>query len=412
MTIHTTPAAGGTRTGAVMSNRHIIPLLAAQMTMAALAIDTLLPSLPDIAKHLKMSTDDPKIGWLITAFMLGTGLGQAVMGPLSDSFGRRKVCGVSLVAYCAFAIGATFAPSFPLMLLARLGWGLAASGPRTTSIAMARDMFEGSRMAQVLSYVMAVFMIVPVLAPAIGTGILHVGGWRLVMAFPGLIAVVVTIATWRSPETLDPANRRAFSAGAIRSGFGEVLHIRATVAFMLTGACMAGFMSTYLSLIEPIVRGTYHREGQFALIFGGIAVAMSAANFTSARFVRRVGMRRVLTILGPVTASVAFVLAVLSIAWKGSLPFAVFVIGMAAILGCQMVLLPSVNTCAMVPVGHLAGVAAGVIGTVSTILGAVIGIGIAALQRSGTTLLCVTAFVLFATTSVLIRTGLRSSTVD
>jgi MFS transporter, DHA1 family, multidrug resistance protein len=371
-----------------------IAFLALCQAMAAVAIDLILPAFPEIRAHLGLTPDSTQVSLLITAFFLGSGIAQLSVGILADRFGRKPILQAGLVLYLVAAIASTFAPTLTLMLLCRFVWGIGAAAPRTISIAMARDRFEGRRMAQTLSYVQGVFVIVPILAPMGGSLILKLGGWRWAMAAPGIVAVVLSAWLTRMPETLPNERRRGTSATELRNAFSEVLRIRSTVMLAGAIACMIMVINVYISLTELITDDTYGMADSFPYIFGAIAAAMGVAGFLNGNLVGRYGTTRLLQITPAIYVVIATIMLTVSLLTDGRPPFVFYCLAMAAMLAIQTLIFPNANGLAMQPVGHIAGLAFGMIGTASTILGAAGGMIITQSHKSGTNALAVGMFFL------------------
>ncbi len=147
--------------------REFIALVTASMAMGAMAIDIMLPAFPDMRAEFGMAADSPRIGWIVTAFFLGLAAGPWLYGPASDRFGRRPLLIGGLCLYLAAGVACVFAPSFAWVVAARFVWGLGAAAPRSLSLAMIRDRYEGEAMARLMSMIMAVFLLVPI--PALGS---------------------------------------------------------------------------------------------------------------------------------------------------------------------------------------------------------------------------------------------------
>ncbi len=208
MTFATLPATAAPRPA-------FIALMASLFATIAFAIDAMLPAMPAIAADL--SPGAPNAASLVlSSFVLGMGLGTFFAGPLSDAIGRRATILGGLAIFAAGAVLAAFAPSMEVLLLARVLQGFGAAGPRVASMALVRDLYAGPRMAQVVSFAMMVFMIVPAAAPAVGQAILHLADWRAI--FWAFLAFAAVIGTWFwavQPETLPPASRRPLRAGPL-----------------------------------------------------------------------------------------------------------------------------------------------------------------------------------------------------
>ena len=341
--------------------------------MGALAIDTILPAFGAIRTHLGLASDSTRVSLLVTAYLMGMGVGQIPAGILSDRFGRKRALLGFIALYGIGVAATTMAPSLGLMIAARFVWGLGGAGPRAVAIAMIRDSHEGVRMAQILSYVQSIFVIVPVLAPTLGAVALHVGGWRATILVPAAVALVLVAWLSRVPETLPSERRRPASFALLRTAFGQKFRHRPTVLYAVAMAFLFGCISSYISLAESIIDELYGRKSQFPIIFGLIAATMGVTTLLNARLVGRLGLDRMLRVMPRLSALIAVGFAIVSAQTRGRPPFIVFAIGMAALLSAQTLVTPNVQTAAMSEHGHLAGLAAGILGTVATVGGAVFG---------------------------------------
>ncbi len=385
-----------------------IAVMALTTAMSALAIDTLLPAFPEIRAHHGLGAESTRVSLLIASFFLGSGIGQVPFGILSDRFGRKVTLYASLLLYSVAAFATAYAPSLGAMIIARFVWGLGAAGPRVITTAMVRDRFEGSAMAKTLSYIMTVFTIVPVVAPALGALLLHVIGWRATVLFPAFIAVVLTIWMLRIPETLPVERRRVVSPRIVSAAFSEVIRVKRTMALTLALSLLLAGINAYISLAEIITDQLYERKAQFAITFGAIAGAMAVAGMLNAFFVGKFGLRTMLR-RTPILLSLAGAgFASISLVASGKPPFIVYALFLALILGLQVLVLPNCNSLALQPLGHIAGFAAGMIGTLSTIGGAVLG-GAVAQLHTGTTMALATGFAAFSFGAlILTRLGTRA----
>ena len=185
----------------------LVALLALTMALGALGIDLMLPAFDEIRSAFDLAADSTRVAGIVTTYMLGLAVGTLVYGPLSDRTGRRPALYLGFFLYGVGALGAALAPSLSTILVARFLWGVGAAGPRTMVLSIIRDSYEGDELAKRMSTVFAVFILVPVLAPTLGAGIVAVAPWRWV--FWTCVVYVGAIALWatRLPETLDPADR-------------------------------------------------------------------------------------------------------------------------------------------------------------------------------------------------------------
>ena len=190
------------------SETEFIIVMASLMSLVALSIDALLPALNDIGFSVGI-TDSKDNQLLITMIFLGLGFGQLISGPLSDSFGRKPIIYVGFIIFALASLVCVFATSLEMMVFGRILQGIGLSAPRTISIAMVRDRFSGNHMARIMSFVVVIFILVPVVAPAIGKVMLDLYGWRFIFYSQLLFGFFVMIWVWkRQPETLKIENRK------------------------------------------------------------------------------------------------------------------------------------------------------------------------------------------------------------
>ena len=356
-----------------MGQRELLTLVSAIMALTALGIDLLLPAFDDIRETFGLGAGSPRTGQVITVFFMGLAVAQLVYGPLADRFGRKPVLYLGAAIYLAGAIGSALAPTFGLLLLSRFVWGVGAAGARVVATAIVRDRFVGASMAKAMSQVMAVFMLVPVLAPAVGTGILLVLPWESLFWFCAVWTGLMLLWSTRLRETLDPEHRRPLEARATWNGYVEVMRTRVTAGYTVSTIFLQGVFTTYLASSELLISDVFDRKAQFPLIFGLVAVLFAVGAIVNGRVVEGVGIHRlvnrVFMVLIPLTVIQVFV----SVAGGGQPNFWLFMPMLGVTLGSFMFLLPNLNTAALTPVGHLAGTASALSGAVRMGGGAVLG---------------------------------------
>lgn len=361
--------ASGTRGGAGF--REFVALIAALMAVNALAIDVMLPALPAIGDALGAGSDNAR-QLVVTVYFFGFGLTQLIYGPLGDRFGRKPVIAASLSLYIATALLCAMAPSFELLLVARLAQGGAAAASRVLVISVVRDRFEGAAMARVMSLVFIVFLIIPMIAPTLGQGVLLVGPWHWI--FYGLAAYGVLLLGWmwwRLPETLDPANRRSLAVSTIWEGVRETLTTRQSLGYMLAMSLIFSALTAYIASVQQIVADLFGRPELIGAVFAGIAVPMAATSYANSRLVERKGTRRIAHLgLLLFTFFSAVHLAVSALTEPNLL---VFMLLQSLCMASFGLATSSFGALAMQPMGHVAGTASSVQGTVSTLVAALIG---------------------------------------
>jgi DHA1 family bicyclomycin/chloramphenicol resistance-like MFS transporter len=377
--------------GPAPGRREFVLLIAALMASNALGIDSMLPALPAIGEALNVG-DENRRQLVITFYMLGFGVAQLAYGPLSDRFGRRRLLIGCMLGYAGFALLSGLAGSFALLLAARTLHGVAAAGTRVLVVAVVRDRFQGSAMAQVMSTAMIIFMIAPILAPGLGQLLLAVGSWRWIFLALGIYAVILGIwAGLRLPETLAGEHRRPLSARHFGAAVKETLTNRAsagnTAAMTLTFGALLGFINS----VQQVVFDVFHRPELIGIAFACIAGPMALSSWLNARLVMRFGSRRLL-----LSAMAAFTfmaalhlllaLAVGETIWS-------FVALQALTMGCFGLIGANAGALAMEPLGHVAGTASALQGLLSTVGAALLGLMIGQLFN-GTTIPLIAGFVI------------------
>lgn len=365
------------------SGREFIALLTALMATSALAIDLMLPAFPDMREEFGMAADSAQVGWVITAFFLGLAVGPWLYGPISDLLGRRTPLFIGLGLYVVGAIAAVVAPSFGWIVAARFVWGLGAAAPRSLSLAMLRDRYEGDAMARLMSMIMAVFLLVPILAPGLGAGLNAIAPWRIVFLTPGIIAVGLLFWARRLPETLPPDRRRPFTWAAVGEASRVVVTNRQTVCFTLAIMFLFGVMTSFLAGSELILEDVYDYGSWFPLFFGGVALLLAFSSLNNARLVGRLGLTKLVRRMSAVGVGCALFLLAVSFTGSGRPNFWLFTVAFALVIAVAQGLLPNCNSAAMAPLPHVAGTASTIIATVTIAGGALLG-GIVSSAFDGT----------------------------
>lgn len=349
-------------------------MIAMLFATVAFSIDAMLPALPEIAAELTPDAVN-HAQLILTAFVLGMGAGTAIAGPISDATGRKPAIVGGFALYIAGAILAHYAPTIELLLAARVIQGLGAAGPRIVGLALVRDLYEGREMARVTSFAMTIFMIVPAVAPSIGAVIIGLAGWRAV--FLAFVVFALIAAVWlglRQPETLAPPRRRPLSGRNILSAAREVLANRDVRIYTVVMTLGFGQMFALLSTAQQIFDVTYGQGANFPLWFALMAAIAASATFLNATLVMRVGMRRLATdayLWQAISSSVVLAL-VLGGVGTGAAGFAVFFLWGSSVFFMAGLTFGNLNALALQKMGHIAGMAASVIASISTIMAVLI----------------------------------------
>ncbi len=353
--------------------REFVVLMAGLMALNALAIDAMLPALPAIGDALGVASENHR-QLVISAYVLGFGAGQIFYGPLADRFGRKPVLVVTLLFYIAFAFASAAAKSFDFLLAARLAHGVAAAGTRVLVVSIIRDRYQGAAMARLMSLIYLVFLAMPVVAPAFGQLTLTIAPWPWI--FLGLAIFAATMLVWsliRLPETMHPEYRRPLSLGAMAAGGRETLTNRQSLGYTLAFALMLGALMGYINSVQQIVFDVFGRPELIAVTFAAIAGPMAVASWLNSRLVERVGARRIAH--AGLCLFTLFSLLHLITAEIGE-DLILFVIMQGLIMASFSLASANFGALAMEPLGHVAGTASSVQGTITTIGGALIGVAI------------------------------------
>lgn len=363
-----------------------IALMAMVAATVAFSIDAMLPALPEMGAALSPE-DLNRAQLIVTSFMLGMGVGTFFTGPLSDAFGRKPLMIGGACVYILACIVAWQAQSLEVMLAARVVQGLGAAGPRVVAMALIRDLYAGPQMARILSFVMIVFSLVPALAPTIGHYIVLAAGWRAIFLAFVLFSLCTTI--WlllRQPETLTPENRRPLSTRALAQAVSEMFRHPTARLSILIQTLTFGMLMTMLSSTQQVFDQTFGQGDVFHLWFGGIAVVAASSGFVNARLVVRLGMRAMIKAMYTVQIVVTLLMIVVTVStdtyW---LAFGAYVIWVLANFFQAGLTIGNLNALGMEEMGHIAGLAASVIASISTVGAVLIAVPIA-LQFDGTPL--------------------------
>jgi DHA1 family bicyclomycin/chloramphenicol resistance-like MFS transporter len=374
-------------------SRGFVLVLAMCMAVTALAVDTALPAFGDIRRSLGLSEDATSVTRLITYFLLGNAIGLLPAGLLSDRFGRKPVMWGGLLLYVVGAVGTMLAPTLGLMFAARFVWGLGSAGPRVAAMAMVRDAFVGERMARQMSFIMAVFILVPTIAPLLSAGILQFAPWQAVFAVCAGAALLLSIALIRLPETLAPDMRRSLSIAEVWSGCRTVLATPGTLAYLVSLTVLFGAFMSYLASSEVILDQVFDLGDWFPVFFSVVSIVMGAGMWLNGRIVERIGLDRLIGRVFASSAVLVTAMLVLTVATDGTPPFWAFVIAISAVLFSHQMLMPNLNAAAMRPLAAVAGTGAALLGMVPGAIGAVIG-GVIDNRFDGTIMPLVLGFVL------------------
>ena len=349
------------------SQVEFIVLMAALMSIVALSIDAVLPALPDIGDFLsvKDATDNPK---LITSIFLGLGIGQLIFGPLSDSFGRKPIVYIGFVVFIIASIICVTTKSFEMMLFGRILQGVGLASPRTMCIAMVRDSYSGDYMAKVLSFVVMIFILIPVIAPSLGQFLMNHYHWHSIFIFNLGFGVLVMLWFWiRQPETLKPQYKKSYRLSIFKTGTIAFFRIKPAVIYTILSGLITGSFMVYLSTSQRIFEQQYNMKEEFPLIFASLAISVGLSTFMNSQLVVKFGMRRIVhfAMLSFVLISLVFIILFSS----GNNPSIEILLGFFVLQFFTIgFLFGNLRALAMEPMGHIAGIGSALNGFISTVM--------------------------------------------
>lgn len=341
------------------------------MGITALTIDIMLPALPDIEAHYDL-TDMNDQQLVIVSYMVGFGIGQLIFGPFSDRYGRKPVFYFGMAVYMAATVAAVAAFDFDTHLAGRLFQGVAAGAVRVIAVAVVRDRFAGRAMARAMSFIMVIFILVPVVAPGIGAGILLIGPWQDIFWFLLGVGAILTVWTWlRLEETRPKTARTPLTARNFGAAVAAVLKNRQTLCYTATVSLTFGPLLAYIASSHQIFVGIYRIDAWFPVAFGGIALFSIASAFVNARLVPKLGMRRMSH--SALLIQLGLALAFAALASAGQPPLVLLLVFLGLSMFMVGLCFPNFNALAMEPHGAIAGTASSITGFLSTAIGAALG---------------------------------------
>ncbi len=358
-----------------MREGELIVLLSFAMALSALGVGLILPAFEEMRQVLGLAEDSNRLARAITAYILGLSVGTLVYGPMSDRFGRKPALRLGFSLYAAGAAGSMLAVavgSVSLLLATQALWGVGAAGPRIVALAIVRDLYDGDRMARIMSSVFAVFTIVPIFAPVAGAAVVGVASWRgvywLAVGLAALVALWAARLGETRPET--SAGLRAFRLGP---SVLRVLRNRDVVLYTAAMTLSFGAFFSYIATSELLFSDVFGRGHLFPWIYGGITALMAVAMIANAKLVETLTTRRV--VAGTLVIYLGGAAALTIGTWvAGGIPaLAFFLVCLSVIAAMHGLVITNLNSLALDPMADQAGTAGSVIGAVSTGGGALIG---------------------------------------
>lgn len=360
-------------TTAVRRTGLLVTLLLGGLTATPpLAMDMYLPSLPQVTESL--SAPAATVQLTLTACLLGMALGQLVVGPMSDRWGRRRPLLIGLVVYVVATALCAVAPTVEFLVGFRLLQGLAGAAGIVIARAVVRDLYDGVAMARFFSTLMLIGGVAPIVAPLVGGQILRVTDWRGVFVVLTVVGALLAVLVWaRLPETLPAAERHTGGVGdALRSMRGLLADLPFT-GYMLTGGFAFAALFAYISASPFVIQEIYGASPQtFSLLFGVNSVGLVVVGQINGKvLVGRVGLDRVLGVGLLIVAAAATALLLMATGVFGEVGLVPVAAALFVLMSAMGVTLPNAQSLALLRTRHSAGSASALLGTSSFLIGAV-----------------------------------------
>jgi MFS transporter, DHA1 family, multidrug resistance protein len=355
-----------------MKQGEFIALSASTMMLTALGIDIMLPAFDELRKHFGLDQHSTATAKIISYFFLGQ-VAQIIFGILSDRFGRLPVLRIGFPLYIIGGVAAAFAPDLQLMFIARFIAGVGASAVLMATIAGVRDRFVGDEMARIMSLIFTIFLFTPVLAPFLGSVILHISSWQMVFLTPPLFALIVLLWSLRLEESLPRNKRISLDLSSMRKSIGSVLGNRTFLRYITITTLLFTALSSYVASSEHIIGGIYGRPSLFAWIFGGMGLFMSLSSYTNSHLSKKYGARRTIKALLVIYSVVAAGLFIVTISFGDPPGMILFFITITVMMAINLAVEPNSSALALEPLGDVAGIASSIYGTIFFSVGSLLG---------------------------------------
>ncbi|QES50378.1 Bcr/CflA family drug resistance efflux transporter [Streptomyces venezuelae] len=347
-------------------------ILGGLSALPPLSMDMYLPALPEVTTSLRSPA--ATIQLTLTACLAGMALGQLVIGPMSDRWGRKRPLTIGMVVYVLATAVCALAPTAELLIAFRLVQGLAGAAAIVIARAVVRDLYDGVEMARFFSTLMLISGVAPIIAPLIGGQVLRFSDWRGVFLVLTAIGAVLTVVMWRGlGETLPPERRHTGGVGAALRTMRGLLADRVFAGYTLAGGFAFATLFAYISASPFVIQEIYGASPQtFSLLFGLNSVGLIAAGQINGKLlVGRVSLDKVLAVGLTVITVAAVALLLMSTGVFGKAGLVPVAAGLFVLMSAMGVVLPNTNAQALMRTPHAAGSASALLGTSSFLVGAV-----------------------------------------
>ncbi|MGW4345138.1 multidrug effflux MFS transporter [Streptomyces sp. NPDC004690] len=337
-----------------------------------LAMDMYLPSLPEVTRSLHAPAATVQL--TLTACLAGMALGQLVVGPMSDRWGRRRPLLAGLAVYVLATALCALAPNVETLVAFRLAQGLAGAAGIVIARAVVRDLYDGVAMARFFSTLMLISGVAPIVAPLIGGQILRITDWRGVFVVLTVVGALLGAVVWtKLPETLPPADRHDGGVRQALGGMRRLLADRVFTGYMIAGGFAFASLFAYISASPFVIQEIYGASPQtFSLLFGLNSVGLVVVGQINGKvLVGRVRLDRVLAVGLVVVILAATALLLMATGAFGAVGLAPVAAALFVLMSAMGVTMPNTQALALMRTKHSAGAASALLGTTSFLVGAV-----------------------------------------
>ncbi|OPB31729.1 multidrug effflux MFS transporter [Bartonella sp. AR 15-3] len=355
--------------------KEFVILIAALMAINSIAIDIMLPAMPDILNSLHATNENDQ-HYIISCYLISYGATQIFFGPISDRYGRHKLILIGLACYSCAAIACIFASSLPIFLILRVLQGIGGAVMRVLTMSIVRDLYNGRKMAEVMSIVMMIFLLAAMIGPAIGQIILLFGQWQLIFIFMAIVGFGLMI--WiqvRLPETIYIARSLSFSS--LKNNLWLIITNRSTLCYTLATSIILGCIFAAINTSQQTYEGIYNLGIWFPVAFALGAGFQAISSFLNSRLVGSFGMRRISHTMLLLFSTISCIWFVGSVLTGGFVSFPFFMLLYSILMFACGGIMANFNTLALEPLGKIAGTASSVSGFLQTSIGASLGFFIA-----------------------------------
>ncbi|MEU0651737.1 multidrug effflux MFS transporter [Streptomyces albogriseolus] len=347
-------------------------ILGGLTAVTPLAMDMYLPALPEVTRSLNAPAATVQL--TLTACLAGMALGQLVVGPMSDRWGRRRPLLVGLAIYVVATALCAFAPTVELLVACRLAQGLAGAAGIVIARAVARDLYDGVALARFFSTLMLISGMAPILAPLIGGQVLRFTDWRGVFVVLTVLGVLLTVLVWtKLPETLAPADRHGGNVGDALAPMRRLLADRVFTGYMLAGGFAFASLFSYVAASPFVMQEIYGASPQtFSLLFGLNSIGLMIMGQVNGKIlVGRVRLDKALGAGLAVVVTAATALLLMSLGVFGETGLAPVAGALFVLMSAMGVVMPNTQTLPLMRARHAAGSASALLGTTSFLIGAI-----------------------------------------